>query len=95
MLSHFETSQSPAPGNAIDRHSAPHRLCLYTMGSVAVEKRLKGQRRWGLDTEFPLKDSDGLVVVTDRRRITDRRLGNTSLEERLIMFSGLPHRDPD
>jgi hypothetical protein len=95
MLSHFETYLSPAPGNVIDRHSAPHRLFLYVMGSVAVEKRLKGQRRWGLDTEFPLRDSDGLVVVTDRRRITDRRLGNTSLEERLIMFSGLPHRDPD
>ena len=64
------------------------------MGSVNEDKRSKGQRRWGLDAEFPLRDSDGLIVVTDRRRVTDRRLGNTSLEERLIMFSGLPHRDP-
>ena len=65
------------------------------MGSVSEEKRSKGQRRWGLATEFPLRDSDGLIVVTDRRRITDRRLGNTSLEERLIMFSGLPQQDSD
>jgi len=65
------------------------------MGTVSDKKRSKGQRRWGLDTEFPLRDSDGLIVVTDRRRMTDRRLGNTSLEERLIMFSGLPQRDPE
>lgn len=65
------------------------------MGSVSEIKRSKGQRRWGLGTEFPLRDSDGLIVVTDRRRMTDRRLRNTSLEERLIMFSGLPQLDPD
>ena len=60
-----------------------------------MDKRTKGQRRWGLDTEFPLKDSSGLIVVTDRRRMKDRRLGNTSYEERLLMFAGLPQRDPD
>lgn len=60
-----------------------------------MDKRSKGQRRWGLDTEFPLKDSSGLIVVTDRRRMKDRRLGNTSYEERLLMFAGLPQRDPD
>ena len=65
------------------------------MGSMTEEKRSKGQRRWVLGTEFPLRDSNGLVVATDRRRMADRRLGNTSLEERLIMFSGLPQRDPD
>ena len=65
------------------------------MGHVTADKRSTGQRRWGLDTEFPLRDSDGLIVITNRRRITDRRLGNTSLEERLLMFSGLPQLDPD
>lgn len=63
------------------------------MVSVSEEKRSKGQRRWGLDTEYPLRDSDGLVVITDRRRISDRRLCNTSLEERLLMFSGLPPQE--
>jgi hypothetical protein len=60
-----------------------------------MDKRSKGQRRWGLDSDFPLKDSSGLLVVTDRRRMKDRRLCNTSFEERLLMFSRLPQRDPD
>ncbi len=54
------------------------------------DKRSKGQRRWGLDQEFPVKDSKGVVVVTERRQLTDRRLDNTSLEDRLMMFSEMP-----
>lgn len=53
------------------------------------EKRSRGNRRWGLDAQFPLRDSEGLIVVTDRRRMSDRRLCNTSLEDRLVMFAGL------
>jgi len=53
-------------------------------------KRSKGQRRWGLDQEFPVRDSNGVIVLTERRQLTDRRLDNTSLEERLIMFSEMP-----
>ena len=60
-----------------------------------LEKRSRGQRRWGLDAEFPLKDSSGLTVITNRRRLTDRRLDNTSLEDRLVMFAGFPQLDPD
>ena len=55
-----------------------------------MNKRSKGQRRWGLNHEFPVKDSDGTVVISDRRRLTDRRLDNTSLEDRLMMFSEMP-----
>jgi len=55
-----------------------------------LEKRTKGQRRWGLDHELPVKDSNGVIVVTDRRRLTDRRLDNTSLADRLMMFSEMP-----
>lgn len=55
-----------------------------------MDKRSRGQRRWGLDHELPVKDSDGVIVVTDRRQLTDRRLDNTSLEDRLIMFSEMP-----
>ena len=60
-----------------------------------LEKRSKGQRRWGLEAEFPLKDSGGLTVISNRRRQTDRRLDNTSLEDRLVMFSGFPQLDPN
>ena len=54
------------------------------------QKRSKGQRRWGLEQEFPVKDSNGVIVVADRRQLTDRRLDNTSLEDRLMMFSEMP-----
>jgi hypothetical protein len=54
------------------------------------DNRSKGQRRWGLDQGFPVRDSDGVVVITERRQLMDRRLDNTSLEDRLIMFSEMP-----
>jgi len=60
-----------------------------------LKKRSKGQRRWGMDTEFPLKDSSGILVIADRRRLTDRRLHNISLEERLMMFAEMPLLDPE
>ena len=55
-----------------------------------MDKRSKGQRRWGHNHEFPVKDSEGIFVVSDRRRLTDRRLDNTSLEDRMMMFSEMP-----
>ena len=57
------------------------------------DKRSAGQRRWGLEQQFPVKDSDGVIVVTDRRQLTDRRLENTSLVDRLMMFSEMPVLD--
>jgi hypothetical protein len=60
-----------------------------------LERRNKGQRRWGLDTGFPVRDSNGTTVITERRRMSDRRLMNTSLEERLTMFSEMPLFDPE
>jgi hypothetical protein len=60
-----------------------------------LEKRSKGQRRWGLEADFPLKDSTGNMVIASRRRITDRRLDNVSLDERLILFAEMPLFDPE
>jgi len=58
-------------------------------------KRTKGKRRWGSFPEFPLRDGDGVVVFSDRRRHTrDRRLENTSLEDRLLMFAEMPPPAP-
>jgi hypothetical protein len=54
------------------------------------EKRAKGRRRWDLFPEFPLKDSNGVIVISNRRRVCDRRLDNTSLEQRLLMLSEMP-----
>ncbi|HUT40297.1 MAG TPA: hypothetical protein VM011_03075 [Gammaproteobacteria bacterium] len=65
------------------------------MRRAIPERRNLGQRRWGLSTEFPLKDSSGSLVIIERRRLTDRRLENTSLADRLLMFSGLVQFEPD
>jgi hypothetical protein len=63
------------------------------MGNTATEKRNRGQRRWGLEPGFPLKDSNGVLVIGERRNLSDRRLGNISMEERMVMFSGMPPID--
>ncbi|MGB5260305.1 MAG: hypothetical protein WBO34_07250 [Gammaproteobacteria bacterium] len=55
-----------------------------------MKKRNTGERRWGLDTGFPVKDSHGILVITERRNSPDRRLENTSLEERQLMFASMP-----
>lgn len=62
---------------------------LEVMRRIIPERRNLGQRRWGLTTEFPLKDSNGALVIAERRRLIDRRLENTSFEDRLLMFTGL------
>ena len=54
------------------------------------ERRNKGKRRWGLDNVLPLNDCNGLAIIAERRRLTDRRLGDTTLEERLMMFAEMP-----
>ena len=35
--------------------------------------RQKGSRRYGLPVEFPLVDNQGVTVLRDRRKISDRR----------------------
>ena len=55
-----------------------------------MEKRSAGQHRWGLEDQYPVKDSNGVIVVADRRQLSDRRLANTSLADRLMMFSEMP-----
>ncbi|MFV1972435.1 MAG: hypothetical protein ACC648_01840 [Thiohalobacterales bacterium] len=52
-----------------------------------TDRRSRGQRRWDLDTEFPIIDSGGLTVISNRRHMSDRRLENISLEERQTLFS--------
>lgn len=59
------------------------------------DKRKKGQRRWGLDVAFPLKDSNGCIVISNRRRLPDRRLDRITFEDRLIEFAEMPPRDPE
>lgn len=59
-----------------------------------TERRSKGERRWEFDSEFPLIDSEGITVIRNRRRCTDRRLDRITLEERQTLFSEMPRLDP-
>jgi hypothetical protein len=59
------------------------------MKTALHDRRNRGERRWGLAADFPLRDSNGITVITERRKLSDRRLENTSLEDRLLMFSGI------
>ena len=60
-----------------------------------LERRSKGQRRWGLEAGFPLRDRDGLTVISERRHMPDRRLINTSLGKRLTMYAEMPLLGPE
>lgn len=61
---------------------------------MGLIKRQPGERRWGLPVEYPLADSNGTYVVTDRRSGSDRRQSPADLEDLLILFSQLPSIDP-
>ena len=56
-----------------------------------MEKRSRGQRRWGLEVTFPLVDSNGVTVIRDRRSLPERRLDNISLDDRLTLLSEMPN----
>jgi hypothetical protein len=60
-----------------------------------LERRSKGQRRWGLEVLFPLIDARGIAVITDRRRMPDRRLDKIALADRMMLFSELLPLDPE
>jgi len=57
-------------------------------------KRTKGKRRWDSYPGFPLRDNTGVIVISDRRHISDRRLDNTSLEDRLLLLAEMPPPNP-
>ena len=58
---------------------------------ITMEKRSRGQRRWGLEVTFPLVDSNGVTVIRDRRSLPERRLDNISLDDRLTLLSEMPN----
>jgi hypothetical protein len=41
---------------------------------VSFITRQKGSRRYDLPAEFPLVDSNGVLILEDRRQTADRRL---------------------
>jgi len=49
--------------------------------------RQKGDRRWDLPRDFPLVDSQGVLVRTERRRLPDRRSNRGDLDNLLAILS--------
>jgi hypothetical protein len=50
-------------------------------------RRQPGDRRWGLHVEYPLRDSNGCIVVADRRKSPDRRMSDVSMEAWAALLS--------
>ena len=61
-----------------------------TNSSLALIVRQKGSRRFDLPIEFPLTDSQGLLVVKDRRRLSERRKAEHSIYD---LIAGQIHND--
>ena len=58
--------------------------------SLALIVRQKGSRRFDLPIEFPLTDSQGLLVVKDRRRLSERRKAEHGIYD---LIAGQMHND--
>ena len=62
---------------------------------MGPRKKQPWERRWEMNVEFPLTDSEGRYVLRDRRSGVDRRKAIASLEELLILHSQLSSKDPE
>ncbi len=60
------------------------------MNNTRNDRRHPGERRWALQDDFPITDYTGVLVIKERRNQPDRRLDNTTLEDRMLMFSCMP-----
>jgi hypothetical protein len=60
---------------------------LLPIGLMKLIARQKGNRRWDLPHEFPLVDSQGVLVMYDRRRLTDRRKTLVDLDNLMAILS--------
>jgi len=49
--------------------------------------RQKGSRRFDIPVEFPLEDSQGVVVIQDRRRLPDRRKEIYGIDDLKVILS--------
>jgi hypothetical protein len=57
------------------------------VNSVKLIARQKGCRRHNIPNEFPLVDSQGIVVINDRRRLRDRRKAKYGLDDLKVILA--------
>jgi hypothetical protein len=58
----------------------------FSVGTVKIIARQKGNRRWDLPHDFPLVDSQGILVMRDRRRLADRRKAIRDLDDLMAIL---------
>ena len=66
-----------------------------SVDTVKIIARQKGNRRWDLPHEFPLVDSQGILVMRDRRRLADRRKDIRDLDDLVAILCRIPSRHTD
>ena len=49
--------------------------------------RKKGNRRFGTIVKFPLEDSQGVIVIQDRRKLHDRRKEEYGIDDLKVILS--------
>jgi hypothetical protein len=49
--------------------------------------RKKGDRRFDMPVEFPLEDSQGVIVIQDRRRLPHRRKEIYGIDDLKVLLS--------
>lgn len=61
--------------------------CRHGHEHMGITRRQLGERRWGLPVQYPLIDSNGVMVEYDRRKQCERRKAGLTLEELEILLS--------
>ena len=54
---------------------------------MILNERQKGSRRFDISVEFPLEDSQRVIVIQDRRRLPDRRKAEHSNDDQKVILS--------
>jgi len=54
---------------------------------MILNERQKGSRRIDISVEFPLEDSQRVIVIQDRRQLSDRRKAEHSNDNQKVILS--------
>ena len=61
---------------------------------LLLEQRMTGMSSMELQAEFPLADSQGLIVLQDRRRLPDRRENINGINDLKAILSKMSRNQP-
>jgi FlaA1/EpsC-like NDP-sugar epimerase len=70
----------PGEGPETPAKESPTSHLLLAMEERSSRLAIQGSRRFDLPVEFPLTDSQGIIVIQNRRRLSDRRKGKYDLK---------------